>query len=201
VSGPANSANVDTYVRLSSPTSNFGNSAELIVGVTNAANKINRTLMAFNLVGVPAGATVTGCTLQVRVTQSNSPTAGHVRRFCGERWLDGNGQSEAQATWNRSKIGTNWGLAGIGSTAACSANGDYTTTGEVTYVPPTSTGPFTILNLTALCQDAVTNRGGWLRLRISQDVETSQSKLMRFASSEATTLANRPKLSVTWVGP
>jgi len=198
VSGPAGSADVDTYIRLSQPTTNFNTDAFVIVGLTNASNKVNRGLLAFNLQGIPATAVVTGCTLQVNVTQNTSPTPGHIRRLCAEHWLDGDGQSEAQATWNEWKTGTAWGTAGAASTAACSAGGDYDSTGAVAYTPPTATGLFTFQNLTGLCQDAVTSRSGRLRLLITQDAETTQSNLIKFDSSEATTAANRPKLSVTW---
>ena len=192
----AGTADVDTYLRLSTPTQNYNTDPFVIVGLTNAANKVNRTLMAFNLQGIPASAVVTGCTLQVNVTQRTSPTAGRIRRLCSEHWLDGDGQSEAQATWNAWKTGFNWGSPGA-ATAGC-AGGDYDPTGEVTYTPPAGTGLFTFPSLTALCQDAVASRTGQLRLRITQDAETTQSNLIKFDSSEATTAANRPKLTVTW---
>jgi hypothetical protein len=80
----------------------------------------------------------------------------------------------------------------------CSAGADYTTAGEVSYTPPTGTGLFTFPDLTTLCQDALDQRGGWLRLRISQDAEGTQSNLIKFDSSDAGTAANRPKLTVTW---
>ena len=173
----------------------------LFVGVTNAADNVYRTIMAFDLSTIPAGATVTACTLTVNVTQRTSPTAGHVRRLCGEHWLDGDGQSEAQATWTVWKSATNWGVAGAGSTASCGAGGDYTTTDEVAYTPPAGTGLFTFTGVTALCQDAVSLRSGRLRLRISQDAESTQSNLIKFDSSDATTASKRPKLTVTWSAP
>jgi hypothetical protein len=200
VSGPAASAAVDTYVRLSSTGTNYGGDSGLYVGVTNDLTKVHRTLMAFGLSDIPAGAIVTGCTLTVNVTQRTSPTPGHVRRLCGEHWLDGDGQGEAQATWAQWRSGQSWGGAGASSTAACAAGGDYTTAGEVAYTPPAGAGPFTFPALVALCQDAITNRGGWLRLRISQDAETRTGNLIRFDSSDATSAPNRPRLSVTWSG-
>jgi hypothetical protein len=198
VSGPVGSANVDTNIRLSTPTTSYGTDPSLYVGVTNASDKVYRTMMAFNLSDIPAGATISACRLAVNVTQRTSPTAGHVRRLCGEHWLDGDGQSEAQATWNTWTSGVPWTVAGAGSTAGCAAGGDYTTTDEVAYTPPAGTGPFTFPDLSVLCQDALANRGGWLRLRISQDAESTQSNLIRFDSSDASTATNRPKLSVTW---
>jgi hypothetical protein len=201
VSGPAGSANVDTYLRLDTPTTNSGTDVNLYVGVTNGPTKVFRTIMAFNLADIPAGATVSACTLTVNVTQRTSPTVGHVRRLCGEHWLDGDGQSEGQATWTNWRTGTAWGVAGAESTAACAAGGDYTTTDEVPYTPPAGSGLFTFPDLSALCQDALANRGGWLRLRISQDAETTQSNLIKFDSSDASTASNRPKLSVTWSSP
>jgi hypothetical protein len=166
--------------------------------VTNEANKVYRMLIAFNLAGIPSSATVTGCTLGVNVTQRTSPTPGHIRRLCGEHWLDGDGQGELQATWNAWKTGSSWGSPGASSTASCSAGGDYTTAGEVAYTPPGGTGPFTFPALTALCQDAVAQRGGWLRLRISQDSESTQGNVIKFDSSDAGTATNRPKLTVSW---
>jgi hypothetical protein len=201
VSGPADSANVDTNVRLSTLDKAYGSDPNLYVGVTNGPDKVYRTVVAFNLAGIPAGAAVSACTLRVNVTQRTKPTAGHIRRLCGEHWLDGDGQSEAQATWSVWKTGSTWMAGGMGSAAACAAGGDYTTDGEVAYTPPGGTGPFTFPDLTALCQDAVATRGGWLRLRLSQDAETAQSNLFKFDSSDASTAANRPRLSVTWSVP
>jgi hypothetical protein len=200
VSGPAGSAGVDTNVRLSQATTNFGTATELFVGVTNGADKIYRSFLAFNLTGIPSGAIITDCRLTLNVTQRTNPTAGHVRRICGEHWLDGDGQGENQATWTIWRTGSNWTTAGAASTASCTAGGDYTTTGEVAYTPPTGTGPFTFPNLATLCQDAISQRGGWLRMRITQDVETATGNLIKFDSSEASTAANRPRLVVTWSG-
>ena len=187
MSGPANSANIDTYIRLSTPTTNWGSEPDLYVGVTNGSTKVFRSLLAFDLSNIPTGAVVTDCRLTVNVVQRTSPTPGHIRRLCGEHWLDGNGQSESQATWNNWRTGAAWGAAGASSTAACSAGGDYTTAGEVDYTPPGGTGPFAFPDLSVLCQDALASRGGWLRLRISQDSEATPSNLIRLDSSDATT--------------
>jgi len=201
VSGPAASASVDTYIRLDASSANWGNEVNLYVGVTNGPTKVFHAVMAFNLSGIPAGATVTGCTLTVNVTQRTNPTPGHIHRLCAERWLDGDGQGEAQATWNVWKTATAWGAVGANSTAACSAGGDYTTAAEVPYTPPAGTGLFTFPDLSALCQDALASRGGSLRLRISQDLENTQSNLIKFDSSDATTATTRPRLTVGWSAP
>ena len=87
---------------------------DLTVGVTNESDKVSRTIIAFKLAGIPAGAVVTGCKLTVNVTQRTSPTAGRVRRLCGEHWLDGDGQSESPATWNNWKSGFGLGRGGRG---------------------------------------------------------------------------------------
>jgi len=68
----------------------------------------------------------------------------------------------------------------------------------VAYTPPAGAGLFTFPDLSGLCQDALDQRGGWLRLRLSQDAEATQSNLLRLDSSDATTAANRPKLTVSW---
>jgi hypothetical protein len=188
-------------IRLSTPTSNWGNAVDLYVGVTNAPDKVFRSLLAFNIGNIPAGAVITDCRLTVSVTQRTNPTPGHVRRLCGQHWLDGNGQSETQATWNNYRTGTPWGTAGAASTAACDAGGDYATAGEVPYTPPAGTGLFTFPNLATLCQDALTQQGGWLRLRISQNAESTQSNLIKFNSSESATATTRPRLIVTWSAP
>jgi N-acetylneuraminic acid mutarotase len=198
VSGPVGSANVDTNIRLDTSTSNLGTDPNVFVGVTNGATKVFRAIVAFNLSGIPAGATVTGCTLTVNVTQNTSPTAGHVRQLCGEHWLDGDAQSEMQATWLAWKTGTSWTTAGAGTAGVCGSGVDYTTANEIAYTPPGGTGSFTFPDLSALCQNAIAAQGGWLRLRISQDSESTQSNLFKFDSSDGSTAANRPKLTVTW---
>jgi hypothetical protein len=192
---------VDANVRQNTATTNYGSSPDLIVGVTNGTGKTYRTFMAFQLAGIPAGAVVTDCRLTVNVTQRTSPTPGHLRRLCGEHWLDGDGKGEAQTTWNLWRTGQAWGTAGAASTAACASGGDYTTVGEVPYTPPARTGLFTFPNMAALCQDALAARGGWLRLRVTQDSEATLSNLIKFDSSDASTATNRPKLTVTWSLP
>jgi hypothetical protein len=199
-SGPANSSNVDTYIRRSSASSNFGGKSDLFVGVTDGSTKVFRSFLAFNLATVSPGATVTSCKLTVRVTDTEGPTPGHIRSLCGQHWLDGNGQSENQATWNRWKSGSNWGTAGASSTAACNAGGDYSDAGEVGYTPPSGTGLFTFPDISALCQDAIDN-GTWLRLRLTQDSESSKNKFFKFDSSDASSASRRPKLVVTWCQP
>jgi hypothetical protein len=201
VSGPAGSANVDTNLRLDTTSTNWGTDANLYVGVTNGPTKVYRTIIAFALSDIPPGAAVSACRLTVNVTQRTKPTPGHVRRLCGEHWLDGDGRSETQATWPAWQTGVPWGAPGAGSSAPCTAGGDYTTSDEVPYLPPAGTGRFTFPDLTPLCQDALAARGGWLRLRISQDAESTQSNLIKFDSSDAVTAANRPELSVTWSSP
>jgi hypothetical protein len=71
-------------------------------------------------------------------------------------------------------------------------------TPPIAYTPPGGTGSFSFPDLSSLCQDAIAAQGGWLRLRISQDAESTQSNLFKFDSSDATTATTRPKLSVTW---
>jgi hypothetical protein len=198
VSGRAGSANVDTNIRLDTSSTNLGTDPNLYVGVTNGPTKIFRTIMAFDLADIPAGATVTACRLTVNVTQRTSPTVGHVRRLCAEHWLDGDARSETQATWLSWKTGTTWTTAGAGAAGVCGSGVDYTTTNEIAYAPPVGTGSFTFPDISPLCQDAIAAQGGWLRLRISQDAESTQGSLIKFDSSDATTATTRPKLSVTW---
>ena len=198
VSGPVGSANVDTNIRLDTASINLGTDPSVYVGVTNGPSKAFRGLVAFNLSDIPPGATITGCTLAVNVIQRTSPTAGHVRQLCGDHWLDGDAKSETQATWLSWKTGTSWTTPGAGAAGACGTNVDYTTANEVAYTPPAGTGSFTFPDLTALCQDAHDAQAGWLRLRISQDAEGTQSNLFKFDSSDATTASARPKLTVTW---
>jgi hypothetical protein len=201
VSGPTGSADIDVNIRLDTGSTNWGTDANLYVGVTNGPTKVFRTIMEFNLSNIPATATVTGCTLTVNVTQRTNPTNGHIRQLCAEHWLDGDAQSETQTTWSLWKTGANWTSPGAGSAGVCGSGVDYTTSNEISYVPPTGTGLFTFPSLSLLCQDAVRSQGGWLRLRISQDSESTQSNLIKFDSSDGTTLTNRPTLKVTWSAP
>ena len=198
VSGPVGSANVDTNIRLDTSSTNLGTDPNVYVGVTNGPSKVFRALLAFNLSDIPPGATITGCTLTVNVTQRTNPTTGHVRQLCGEHWLDGDAKSETQATWLSWKTGTPWATAGAGTAGACGSGVDYTTSNQVAYTPPAGTGSFTFPDLSAVCQDALAAQGGWLRLRISQDAESTQGNLFKFDSSDASSASARPKLTVTW---
>ena len=101
----------------------------------------------------------------------------------------------------RLEDGHGLGHRGRGLDGRLHAGGDVALAGEVAYLPPGGTGAFTFPDLSALCQDALDQRAGWLRLRISQDAEATQGNLIRFDSSEAGTAANRPKLVVIWSLP
>lgn len=199
VSGPANSANIDTHITLLSPTTNFGTIVTQTVGVTNGATKIYRAFHEFVLSDIPGGSEVLACTLQVVASNVVSPTNGHLYKVCALHWLDGDGLGEAQATWNIWKTANNWGTAGGSSTTACASGGDITTMNGVAYVAPGGSGTYTFPDMTALCQDAVDVESGHLRLRIAQDAEGTVSNQFDYKSSDTTTAAsNRPRLSVTY---
>ena len=198
VTGTANSANIDTFARQDQPTTNFGTNVTNTVGVGNAANKIFHTWHEFNISDIPASSTITGCTLKVSASNIITPTAGHITKVCSQHWLDGDGQGEAQATWNVWKTVNNWTTAGGTSTAACGAGGDITTTNQVAYTPPTVNGTYSFPDMTALCQDALTNESGHLRIMLKQDSEVTVSNAFDYKTSDTSTSTSRPLLTVTF---
>lgn len=102
---------------------NFGADAEVKLGVGNAGSPVNRGLFKFDFTGIPANATITDVTLNLKVTGASfvSPPASFELHRLLNDW------SESQATWLSRLTATSWGagggLAGTDFDGAASATG------------------------------------------------------------------------------
>ncbi len=87
-----------------SPNNNYGDAAE--TWVSSASNDTTRSLLRFNMGGIPADAKILEATLSLHHQSgfgADQPVSAHRIR---------NPWSEDSVTWNRRKTGTNWDTAG-----------------------------------------------------------------------------------------
>lgn len=96
----------DSYIRDTTPISNFGTSNPLLVGIAATGSPRQRCLFRFALDGVPAGAVVTGATLRlIAVAGPREPYTFDLNRVL-VNW------KEDETTWSVRLTGTPWSAAG-----------------------------------------------------------------------------------------
>src|SRR6185436_19263914 len=139
-------------------------------------------------------ATIASCALTIDVVTLNQAGTGMIYRLKQPAW------SESAATWNRFDGVTAWTTPGafnpveLMSDVVVTAGPD----GPVAYAPPTGSEAFTFPDLSALCQDAIANRGGALDLLIKQDDDAPGATAeMGFSRRTDNDLDERPMLAVT----
>jgi hypothetical protein len=182
----------DTAIFSGSPDDTLGSSDQVFIG--NDASNSQRVLLRFDLTNVPSTATIASCALTVDVVVLNQPSAGKIYRLKQPDW------SQTAATWNRYDGVTAWTTPGAFD--ANEASSDVVVTpgldGPVAYTPPTGSEAFTFPDITGLCQDAVTNRGGALNLLLKQDDDapgaTAEMSISRFTDNDPD---ERPTLEVS----
>ncbi|HZP39996.1 MAG TPA: putative glycoside hydrolase [Candidatus Binatia bacterium] len=161
------------------PGSNYGGWAQAWIGRDGV--NVERALLGFDLSGLPPAATVLECRLAVTVQDVHgTPGPGHVFALAKD-WTE---------------RGVTWTSTGAGPWTAPGALADVA--GAVAYPAPSAPGAFSFPDLTALCQDAITSRGGRLALLVRQDDESRPDEVS-IATRESTTGA-RPTLTVTVAG-
>lgn len=184
-----------------SNSGNLSNGAgtELFTGTTNN-NDRRRALVRFDLSTIPAGAMITSATLTLRVDRTVSGNHNVAVHKVAADWGEGTSNADAQegrgaaattndATWvHRFFNSSTWSNPGGDFTGAASAS--LSVGGNGVY-------NWTSTQLTADVQAWVTNAAtnfGWILV----GNESTDRTAKRFASSENSTAANRPKLSVTY---
>jgi len=172
----------DTYLDRNAPSTNYGSSATLWVeGDTGRP-----ALLRWKNFTVPAGSTVKSATITLNVTD---PTSGTYNLYALKRdWWEG------YATWNSYGPGYSWEVPGATGTS------DRGTTVVGTVTAP-ATGQVTItLNAAgiALVQAWVNSPSTNNGIIIDNPTVTDG---LAFASREAATASNRPKLTVTYGAP
>ncbi|WP_158625776.1 DNRLRE domain-containing protein [Corallococcus carmarthensis] len=151
------------------------------------SGKVTNGLLRFDVSAIPANATVQAVRLTFNVRNSTSGE-GFFVMAAGRSW------NEAQATWTLAATGSPW--SGPGASGAA----DRGATSFATLLPG-ATGSYGVdLNAAGIAAvqgwaaNAATNQGFVL------DANTNMDGL-ELDSSEAATLANRPKLTVTYALP
>lgn len=174
-------ANRDTFIDLSSATTNYGSDQSLKARTITGINM--RPLVAFDLTSIPTNATITRATLNLYCWYADSRyphispiiTAYKVK----QPW------AEMQATWNQRLTGVSWSVAGCDS----SADRDTTASGVSTV---NAINTWYQWDITSLAQDWVTNPAGNQGLLLISD----QNREVRFWSANYP--SNRPYLNISY---
>ena len=181
------SAGIDTYIRSTNPTSNYGTETTMNIGESNASTQIGHALVKFDLTGLPAGLTFTGATLNMTIQADYSSNARTMRCYQLLRnW------TEAGATYNKFNGTDDWQTAG-----GTGANDmEQTDMGNValTATETVNTSKDIVLD-TDIVQgwyDGSINNYGVL---IKNDTETDD--MYAWYSSDYSTAGYRPKLTPT----
>ncbi len=172
--------NTDASIKQASATTNFGGATTLEADGDDTGGVDKSALLKWTLSGIPAGSIVQSASLTLRnVNESNQTYSLYeVRR----QW------DESQVTWQRATTGSNWATAGALGAADRGA------------LVGTVTGPVgnVTVNLNAagiaLVQSWV-NGGNNAGIIVAHPSNTNG---IDFASSEDATLANRPRLNITY---
>lgn len=176
----------DTWLQENQPSTNAG--ADLLLRMDRDApagsgQSVN-TLLRFDLSSIPPGATVRSVKLTVHVTNRTS-AEGYFLYTAGRDW------SEAQATWARATSATPWSAPGARGAADRGTSVLGTLIPAVTGAHTLTLGAAGIAAVQAWVNNPASNRGFVL------DADTNMDGL-ELASSEATTPAQRPQLTVTY---
>ncbi len=169
----------DTKLASGSPNTNYGAATTLdLDGSPDIAD-----LLYWDLTAIPAGSIIESASIQLNVTNTSSQA---YELYVMERAWD-----EMAATWNLAATGSAWGTAGALSTAD-----------RGTDIVGTLTAASTGLNLTTLNAAGIAAVQAWIDGPannfglIIQDYVNSNG--VDFSSSEASVIAQRPKLLVTY---
>lgn len=198
---PDAAAGLDTYILSSTPTTNYGTSAELAVGESNAADSKARTLITFDLTGLPYDMDVMSATLTLTVSSSALASNSGTLQVFGvyADW------QEASATWNRRRSSAScfqgscpWQVAGADGVNDYDNNAltnDGLPFGEVTIGASTAEGTQITINLNRILLENI-RRGNYRGMVLRMASENNN--LITFHSSDATILEKRPKLDLTY---
>ena len=189
---PDATAGLDTFISNFAATTNYGTSAELQVGESNADAAVQRGLLKFDLSSIPSGSTITSAILTLTLYHAGSFRASNNRTMYANRmkraWV------ESEATWNIYSSGNNWATAGGGTNAS---DVDFTAFGNVAMTTSDADESEKSITLSAsLVQEwldgTFTNNG----LMLSMGTESDDMYI--FHSSDGATSSKRPKLVITY---
>lgn len=178
---------LDAIISESATTTNYGTLDNFGVGNATVGSGNRRTLIKFNLDALPAIATLKTVKLSLCVRTDDSANARTFRVYRTKRaWV------EAQATWNIYSTGNNWSTAGGFHANDC----EQTDIGSADFSASETPYAFKDFSLTPTTKTALDLGNGWL---IKADTEADD--LYYFFSSDWSTDAERPKLTITYQLP
>ncbi|CAN5479244.1 hypothetical protein BH09SUM1_BH09SUM1_10210 [soil metagenome] len=190
-------ATADTTIYLNAATDNAGGSTILFAGRNNQPSN-RRALISFDLASIPSGATVTGVSLQMTI--SNLPPSGSVTSQSlykvSSSWVEGTGAGTGSGGTSVPGAAT-WNSRQDGSLAWTTAGGDFAVSPSATASAPTSftnvtwSGGGLVADVSAWLAAPATNFG-WILIG---DESTAQS-IRGYNSSEA--VSNAPTLTVDY---
>ncbi len=167
----------DSFIDENNRNNNYGNSATLRVNGDNDDNQRERSLLKFDLTGIPSNATVTSAYLYIYANDQDSSSRHRIYRVTTD-WLEGT------VTWN-----SPW----------TSSGGDFNSTIRYNYFTPNNDDCLFTLNLTYLVQLWVDNTYPNYGLMIWPD--NNEEGSIQYNSKEHGTVNRRPRLVVNYTVP
>jgi Disaggregatase related repeat len=198
---PDGAAGKDALIYSDAATTNYGTNVDCYLGdVSASASHALRILIAFDVSGVPAGATVNSATLSLwefaAGVAGGGPAswAANVHRVL-VNWV------EAQATWNILSTGNNWGTAGCSNATDRSATPSaiLTLDGAAAAGFVSWSGAGLVADVQAWVDGTATNYGWLLTAPGAEFLGTTPLAYNQFYLSDYTTdAAKRPKLVIAY---
>jgi hypothetical protein len=177
----------DTYLDNNQFSTNFGSASPLQIGTLTEGKTLAvcRTLLEFDLLAIPSGATINSATLTLTNTAAGAILVSNgfkLLRLTRQDW------TEAGATWTAYKPGSGWTTPG----------GDTDATNSTTVSLGSATDNLVFTSIVPLITDAIANWSGLLQLLVRRVTEPGTQDFGAFYSSEDGTPANRPTLVVAY---
>jgi hypothetical protein len=188
---PDATAGLDTSIDSANPTVNYGTGTSMRCGDETSAANACRSLLKFDLSGIPTGSTILTAVLTVTLVEDRSSNERIKRVYRLKRaWTEGG------ATWNKYDGTNNWSTAGGFHADDCEQTDICNTTfSAAETIPSEKTFPLTASAVQEMFTGAFTNNG----FMIKTDTETDDS--YGLATSDHATASYRPKLVITYNPP
>ena len=194
----------NTIYESTGPATSNGAGLSLRVGRTGTTggNALRRSLMAFDLSTIPAGATITSVSLQIEVDAVGNPAAlDYTLHRVTQDWGEGTSIGRGVAGGAATTDDATWQHAFFPATFWSSVGGDFVPAAvATTSVADVGTYTFSSATMVSQVQTWLTmpaNNFGW----ILRGPEGTNQSAIRLFSREAPDPANRPQLTVTYSVP